>query len=627
MATRIKEGMTGAEVAQIIDNGFDNLEELNQRVDTNEQSISEIKTAPFVFELMGIGTTKEEVNINYRGKLEGVGSTGEFQRTIPSASVLNAGVMTAYDKIRLDNACTLFLLDVDNYNIGETYNGEFTEEEVKFLTSVCTSGGIIALYINSEETLYSTAVEINDGIIKVLFSHTIIGDNLDLLGINTIALSIALDFKYTIKTSAFEIRQSGDGTKFLSDDGTYKEIELDTSTFATKADLNTKANISGQTFTGTITVPQLSLSDQFSIIPNTGDNTLSFQIQENTPLKITNTGIMENGVLLENKYAQFTDIPSVPTKTSQLQNDSEFVTSSELNEELETKQDNLISGTNIKTINGQSLLGSGDMTIEQSIGSDNIVDVTNICETLFTNYTISQQNYNYLKECVLAGKSLLAAQDGMGMLFQGCYSNGIIVISQYLPNYNEDALLINFATISEDLSVLLKKTVFSTDSAIPKSVKLSQYECKSRYAQIFPQDSINTAIGKLEAGIKDLTNNAYGTTQNRPSGFITTGYKYFDTTLNKPIWWNGTKWVDYNGNDADVKTSGTTSERPSNVTVGFQYFDTEINSPVYWNGEEWIQPATNTGVKVVKITQTEYDSLETKDPDTLYAIMSDSTIQ
>lgn len=620
MATRIKEGMTGAEVAQIIDNGFDNLEELNQRIQL-------IAVNPFVFELMGIDTTKEEVNINYRGKTEGETNIEEFQRTIPSASSLNAGVMTAYDKIRLDNACTLFLLDVDNYNIGETYNGEFTEEEVKFLTSVYTSGGIIALYINSEETLYSTAVEINDGIIKVLFPHTIIGDNLDLLGINTITLSIALDFKYTIKTSAFEIRQSGDGTKFLSDDGTYKEIELDTSTFATKADLNTKANISGQTFTGTITVPQLSLSDQFSIIPNTGDNTLSFQIQENTPLKITNTGIMENGVLLENKYAQFTDIPSVPTKTSQLQNDSEFVTSSELNEELETKQDNLISGTNIKTINGQSLLGSGDMTIEQSIGSDNIVDVTDILSSFSNQSPISQENYNHLKEYILAGKSLLVNNNTTGGLFQGYYQDGIIVISQYLTYYNEDALLINFATISEDLSVLFKQAVFFTDSAIPESVKLSQYECKSRYTQIFPQDSINTAIGKLEAGIKSLTTNSYGDTESRPSDNITVGYKYFDTTLNKPIWWNGTKWVDYNGNDADAKTSGTTAQRPSDVITGFQYFDTDINSPVYWNGTEWIKPATDTGIKVVKITQTEYDSLEQKDPNTLYAIISDSTIQ
>ena len=26
------------------------------------------------------------------------------------------------------------------------------------------------------------------------------------------------------------------------------------------------------------------------------------------------------------------------------------------------------------------------------------------------------------------------------------------------------------------------------------------------------------------------------------------GYQYFDTTLSKPIWWTGTKWVDATGN-------------------------------------------------------------------------------
>ena len=36
--------------------------------------------------------------------------------------------------------------------------------------------------------------------------------------------------------------------------------------------------------------------------------------------------------------------------------------------DMSTKQDNLISGTNIKTINGQSILGSGDITIEGGSG-------------------------------------------------------------------------------------------------------------------------------------------------------------------------------------------------------------------------------------------------------------------
>lgn len=34
--------------------------------------------------------------------------------------------------------------------------------------------------------------------------------------------------------------------------------------------------------------------------------------------------------------------------------------------------------------------------------------------------------------------------------------------------------------------------------------------------------------------------------------------------------------------------SGTTSNRPTNVLVGFQYFDTTVNKPIFWDGSKWI---------------------------------------
>ena len=37
-----------------------------------------------------------------------------------------------------------------------------------------------------------------------------------------------------------------------------------------------------------------------------------------------------------------------------------------------------------------------------------------------------------------------------------------------------------------------------------------------------------------------------GVTTNRPTD-KTAGYQYFDTTLNKPIWYTGSKWVDATG--------------------------------------------------------------------------------
>lgn len=48
---------------------------------------------------------------------------------------------------------------------------------------------------------------------------------------------------------------------------------------------------------------------------------------------------------------------------------------------------------------------------------------------------------------------------------------------------------------------------------------------------------------------RNSPNYKVGTTRERPTGYLTTGTTYFDTTLNKPIWWTGTKWVDSTGSD------------------------------------------------------------------------------
>lgn len=64
----------------------------------------------------------------------------------------------------------------------------------------------------------------------------------------------------------------------------------------------------------------------------------------------------------------------IPTKTSQLTNDSGFIT----NAALTGKQDTLVSGTNIKTINNQSLLGSGNLTISGGTATDVKINNTSI---------------------------------------------------------------------------------------------------------------------------------------------------------------------------------------------------------------------------------------------------------
>lgn len=78
-------------------------------------------------------------------------------------------------------------------------------------------------------------------------------------------------------------------------------------------------------------------------------------------------------VATSGSYSDLTNKPIIPTKTSQLTNDSSFVNDYQLS----GKQDKLTSGTNIKTINNQSILGSGNIDI-QGGGSENVAwgDIT-----------------------------------------------------------------------------------------------------------------------------------------------------------------------------------------------------------------------------------------------------------
>ena len=69
-----------------------------------------------------------------------------------------------------------------------------------------------------------------------------------------------------------------------------------------------------------------------------------------------NTAIANEVSRADNKYAKKTDIPT------------DFYTKQEVDDKVSTKQDVLVSGTNIKTINGKDILGSGDVTIE--VGTD-----------------------------------------------------------------------------------------------------------------------------------------------------------------------------------------------------------------------------------------------------------------
>lgn len=80
------------------------------------------------------------------------------------------------------------------------------------------------------------------------------------------------------------------------------------------------------------------------------------------------------------------------------------------------------------------------------------------------------------------------------------------------------------------------------------------------------------------------------------------GHLKYDTTINKPIWWNKTfaRWETSDGNPANVKNYGTFAEKPAasdGIKLGFQYFCTDKQTSeggnngiviYYKGGDNWV---------------------------------------
>lgn len=93
----------------------------------------------------------------------------------------------------------------------------------------------------------------------------------------------------------------------------------------------------------------------------------------------------------------------------------------------------------------------------------------------------------------------------------------------------------------------------------------------------------------LSEAIKENIVYTNGESKDRPIFYNRNiGFEFYDRTINKPIWWNGTAWVDENGNPADAKEQGTTEERPTNVQIGYIFKDTTLNKLIVWDGSTWI---------------------------------------
>ena len=200
---------------------------------------------------------------------------------------------------------------------------------------------------------------------------------------------------------------------------------------------------------------------------------------------------------------------TIPSKTSQLTNDSNFTTTS-----------------SFKTVNGQSIVGSGNIEISgtgsgiadapsdgETYGRNNgnwvkveakavnVYDLfMRVYQAAFAGTKITQEDYNTLIGYLENGTSLYAYSDGgSGNIELTLSSDNIIIILKNPISIAGQTY--SFFIISNTLDVTLSDSTFTNSEYIASTVMLKEYSKAETYTPITADDTINSAIGKLEAGI------------------------------------------------------------------------------------------------------------------------------
>ena len=202
---------------------------------------------------------------------------------------------------------------------------------------------------------------------------------------------------------------------------------------------------------------------------------------------------------------------TIPSKTSQLTNDSGFVASSGL-----------------KTINGQSIVGSGNIEISGTgsgiadapsdgktygrkdgnwaviEGAGCSVDITDIMTRLIelsnVGGTCTEEDYNVLKNCVDNGITTYANMNGAASQMNILYMGSTIFIRFYL--FDGEGSTIQQFEVTSDRIVSNVYNLFLAASVAGDGV-LGSYTKPSAYSAITESDTISSAIGKLEAAISN----------------------------------------------------------------------------------------------------------------------------
>lgn len=183
-----------------------------------------------------------------------------------------------------------------------------------------------------------------------------------------------------------------------------------------------------------------------------------------------------------------------------------------------------------KTYDKQSFSGLGRVYLRKNIVGD---------KNVLTQAMINKANIIYViqYDYDLNGQTIVTPSNSILKFDGGSFDNGIVDISNTTdlinPKFNKNCKIAK-DTILKDL--------------VKDIVKYIDYEDIPTLNMVANLGGVFIEYIKGKPVISgDMYVSKMGTTQERPANIINKGFQYFDTTINKPIYWDGSKWIDATG--------------------------------------------------------------------------------
>ena len=97
-----------------------------------------------------------------------------------------------------------------------------------------------------------------------------------------------------------------------------------------------------------------------------------------------------------------------------------------------------------------------------------------------------------------------------------------------------------------NMAITILKTKAPALALSPISFSQQHFDLYSQQLRVY-FNQLDTANGQTLEALNTLSTPSAGDTASRPITGLQVGQFYFDTTINRPIWWNGTNWINAAG--------------------------------------------------------------------------------